>query len=666
MVQKNIVALFLVLVSEWTVSAAPFIKIIGRSETHARWIHVGGSAPVESKTIPEMVQAKEAISVTDHPQYRIENKIPFMAEFWERFYFRLDDPADTLSNRSSEKGLPFFLGWNFTGRILSDYPEFILVLDIVAPDRYGRRQLGCRVIPSRDSSKQILFTRGIISGKTHCFELHCVFSGKDSVAFQLFLDGFLFGDVRTSYYLPKTYIYQSLGSTVLKTPPSFRLLLSGFAVSRDRFPVEPPLPSNLREQIDPRQVILQCDSFSSLYQGEKQTGTDWRLFFAGDSISPIYQYTTSDPRYFRERKVPFPLDSGDYRWQVRFQNNFGVTGEWSAPQTFNVPTQRKRHAVVGPGRFLRTGKDKGLTIVAAGEPCELEFHVESDTLWTRGGYFIIQMANRGYGYGHPGNKGGMFIPESNYVFNIAIPESLRYGRRATLYEKEPGTLVSRQLARDNILPRYFLSTPSDLLLDTDGGVVRLKFKLLEAAKPGPWVLSVSAFNDSDEVSNLYRLPFQVSEVRRGLSRRALLFAGLLAALTLAGAVLLLRRRRTPGPAAVDSEMKRMTDFIAAHLAEELSADRIRKELKLSSAALHDILRRNNVLLLPKLLNQIRVDKARELIDTTEMTMSEIGLELGFKELPYFTKVFKDYTGFAPSEYKKRSVRPPEAPQNGKG
>jgi AraC family transcriptional regulator, arabinose operon regulatory protein len=54
------------------------------------------------------------------------------------------------------------------------------------------------------------------------------------------------------------------------------------------------------------------------------------------------------------------------------------------------------------------------------------------------------------------------------------------------------------------------------------------------------------------------------------------------------------------------------------------------------------------------INKIRMDRAKNLLKTTEMAIKEIAASVGFNDVFYFSKAFKSYTGFSPSEYRKVS------------
>lgn len=58
------------------------------------------------------------------------------------------------------------------------------------------------------------------------------------------------------------------------------------------------------------------------------------------------------------------------------------------------------------------------------------------------------------------------------------------------------------------------------------------------------------------------------------------------------------------------------------------------------------------------LTQYRVEKAKELLSSGEMSVKEIAYATGFNSQGYFAKIFKKYTGISPSEYKKTEETKP--------
>ena len=55
----------------------------------------------------------------------------------------------------------------------------------------------------------------------------------------------------------------------------------------------------------------------------------------------------------------------------------------------------------------------------------------------------------------------------------------------------------------------------------------------------------------------------------------------------------------------------------------------------------------------ELLRKIRLTKAREMLSTTDKSISEIAYEVGFSAPAYFTRVFREMFGESPSEMRSR-------------
>ncbi len=52
-------------------------------------------------------------------------------------------------------------------------------------------------------------------------------------------------------------------------------------------------------------------------------------------------------------------------------------------------------------------------------------------------------------------------------------------------------------------------------------------------------------------------------------------------------------------------------------------------------------------------NNVKVEKAKQLLDSTDKDILEISFEVGYNNQQYFSKIFKDFTGAAPNSYRQR-------------
>lgn len=55
--------------------------------------------------------------------------------------------------------------------------------------------------------------------------------------------------------------------------------------------------------------------------------------------------------------------------------------------------------------------------------------------------------------------------------------------------------------------------------------------------------------------------------------------------------------------------------------------------------------------------QLKIEKAKELLNNSNVSIKEISIELNFESNFYFSKIFKDKTGLRPTEYRQRSFDP---------
>lgn len=51
------------------------------------------------------------------------------------------------------------------------------------------------------------------------------------------------------------------------------------------------------------------------------------------------------------------------------------------------------------------------------------------------------------------------------------------------------------------------------------------------------------------------------------------------------------------------------------------------------------------------VKQVRVQRAAELLAATDRKISDIGGSCGFQEMSYFARVFREYKGCTPKEYR---------------
>lgn len=102
-----------------------------------------------------------------------------------------------------------------------------------------------------------------------------------------------------------------------------------------------------------------------------------------------------------------------------------------------------------------------------------------------------------------------------------------------------------------------------------------------------------------------------------------------------------------------ARIKTMLQFIQVHYGEPLTAAEIAGSAAVSES---ECLRcfRNVIGTTPvQYLNQYRIQRAAELLLSTDCKIMEIGLQCGFQEMGWFARTFRKVKGCTPSEYRRR-------------
>lgn len=85
-------------------------------------------------------------------------------------------------------------------------------------------------------------------------------------------------------------------------------------------------------------------------------------------------------------------------------------------------------------------------------------------------------------------------------------------------------------------------------------------------------------------------------------------------------------------------------------------DQIASEFYISKYHLCRVFKRAMGLTVIEYLNQVRLKNAAQLLTETEKDIAEIAEQCGYHSVAYFSNLFKKSVGFAPTEYRKQTVR----------
>ena len=92
-------------------------------------------------------------------------------------------------------------------------------------------------------------------------------------------------------------------------------------------------------------------------------------------------------------------------------------------------------------------------------------------------------------------------------------------------------------------------------------------------------------------------------------------------------------------------------YIFSNYKNDISLDDVSREVDISPYYFSKIFKKETGENFIEYLTNIRIEKAKELLENTDMSMKEICIEVGYSNPNYFSRSFKKNVGVTPTEYK---------------
>jgi AraC family transcriptional regulator len=100
------------------------------------------------------------------------------------------------------------------------------------------------------------------------------------------------------------------------------------------------------------------------------------------------------------------------------------------------------------------------------------------------------------------------------------------------------------------------------------------------------------------------------------------------------------------------QQKRVMEFIEAHLAEEISLAALAELADLSLFHFARAFTQSFGVPPHRYHMARRMDRARSLLQRPALSVTQIGIQIGFRETSSFSKAFRRFTGLTPTEYRR--------------
>jgi TolB-like protein/AraC-like DNA-binding protein/Tfp pilus assembly protein PilF len=103
----------------------------------------------------------------------------------------------------------------------------------------------------------------------------------------------------------------------------------------------------------------------------------------------------------------------------------------------------------------------------------------------------------------------------------------------------------------------------------------------------------------------------------------------------------------------DRLLSRLTEIIVDNLSnDQFGVNELAREMGMSRSNLHRKVKSATGASISRFISGVRLKKAKELLQQSTSTISEIAYETGFHSVTYFTKCFKDHFAYPPGEIRK--------------
>ena len=107
---------------------------------------------------------------------------------------------------------------------------------------------------------------------------------------------------------------------------------------------------------------------------------------------------------------------------------------------------------------------------------------------------------------------------------------------------------------------------------------------------------------------------------------------------------------------LDRNVELAMKYVREHYREKISQGQVADALKISQGYLSSIFKKHTGRSFTDYVNEVKIERAKELIGTHQYMMYEISDMLGYETQYYFSTVFKKVVGCTPKEYEAESLK----------
>lgn len=96
----------------------------------------------------------------------------------------------------------------------------------------------------------------------------------------------------------------------------------------------------------------------------------------------------------------------------------------------------------------------------------------------------------------------------------------------------------------------------------------------------------------------------------------------------------------------------VTEYVESHYGEDISLELLAEKLNITGAYLSTYFKEKNGINFSDYINNYRMDRAKEMLENTQLKIQEISERVGYHNVNSFIRMFKKVTGIPPGEFRK--------------
>ena len=101
------------------------------------------------------------------------------------------------------------------------------------------------------------------------------------------------------------------------------------------------------------------------------------------------------------------------------------------------------------------------------------------------------------------------------------------------------------------------------------------------------------------------------------------------------------------------KMKKALEYIREHCRSDISRSQVAAVVECSPSHLSRMFSKITGHTFKEVVLKYKIENAKELLENSQLTITEVSYEIGYQDPNYFTATFKRITGITPSQYRKK-------------